>query len=106
MSDKFVRKANRLSFKQVYNSNNYFFVTMCVQDRACIFVEETPTFPFLIKDIIQNEWLNIAKFYSNVILDEFVIMPNYFDGIIGFNGIPVANINQQKYQSFKNNFLI
>ena len=62
---------------------------------------KTPTFAFPIIDIIQNEWLNIVKFYPNVLLDEFVIMPNHFHGIIGFNGIPVANVNQKKYQPLK-----
>lgn len=94
MPIKFTRKHNRLPHKILYLGNNWYFVTICVQDRVCIFVEETPTFPFA-KNIIQNEWLNIAKFYSNVVLDQFVIMPNHFHGIIGFYGAPFANINQK-----------
>ena len=100
MPPKFIRKKNRLPYPQIYQSNNSFFVTICVQDRKCIFVEETPTFPtststFDINNIIQNEWLNIAKYYSNVVLDEFVIMPNHFHGVISFNKTPIANISQK-----------
>ena len=109
MPPKFIRKKNRLPYPQIYQSNNSFFVTICVQDRKCIFVEETPTFPtststFDINNIIQNEWLNIAKYYSNVVLDEFVIMPNHFHGVISFNKTPIANISQ-KIQTFQKLFL-
>jgi putative transposase len=94
MPPNFTRKRNRLPLKELYQGGQWYFVTICTQDKKCIFVEETPTFPLKsvspITKIIQNEWLNIEKFYSNVVLDEFVIMPNHFHGIIGFDGLPIA----------------
>lgn len=61
-----------------------------------MFVEETPTFPVSIMNIITQEWLNIEKFYSNTILDEFVVMPNHIHGIIGFLGTPTSLIHNKE----------
>jgi REP element-mobilizing transposase RayT len=35
--------------------------------------------------IIEKVWLNTTQCYSDVILDEYVIMPNHFHGIIGLD---------------------
>lgn len=37
MIKKFIRKKNRLPCKEVYHSNNAFFVTICVKERRNIF---------------------------------------------------------------------
>ena len=34
-------------------------------------------------NIVQEEWRRTAELRKNVILDEFVVMPNHFHGIIG-----------------------
>lgn len=113
MPKKFIRKRNRLPFKELYQGGHWYFVTVCVQDRKCIFVEESPRFPksqskdtpnpqpnqnFVLNQngqIVKQEWLASLNFYENIILDEFVIMPNHFHAIIGFDGLPVSKLTQK-----------
>lgn len=33
-------------------------------------------------EIVRNCWLDLPKFYSNCKLDEYIIMPNHFHGIL------------------------
>ena len=35
-----------------------------------------------MKDIVADEWLDIQNRYGNILLDEFIIMPNHLHGII------------------------
>lgn len=60
-----------------YSRNGAYFVTLCTIDRACYF----DLFPKL-RDIVDGEWHNIPERFPNVELDEYVIMPNHFHGII------------------------
>jgi len=52
-------------------------LTLCTFDRGCYFDQ----FPQLRK-IVGNQWHGILERFHNVILDEYVIMPNHFHGII------------------------
>jgi putative transposase len=85
MNNYFVRKTNRIPLQEIYQKGNGYFVTICVQDRQCIF--DIPNQNHISKIVI-HEWQNIMNFYDNVILDEFILMPNHFHGIIIFDGIP------------------
>jgi REP element-mobilizing transposase RayT len=40
--------------------------------------------------MIEEEWKNLEKKYSNIILHDFVVMPNHFHGII-----EIKNENQE-----------
>lgn len=98
----FSRKKNRLPFKNLYQGGYWYFVTLCVQDRCEIFVEESLCFPFspnfqLNQNgiIIEQEWLANLNFYQNIILDEYVIMPNHFHGIVRFDGTPISKTTQK-----------
>lgn len=105
----FIRKQNRLP-QELYQKDSWYFVTICVQDRVEIFVEATPTISTFVEaslsrqnhfklnsigKIVQKTWLNLPKIFENIFLDQYVIMPNHFHGIIGFNGKPVQ-INTNK----------
>lgn len=60
-----------------YSRNGACFVTLCTFDRGCYF----DRFPQL-RDIVDGQWQMIPERFSNVELDEYVIMPNHFHGII------------------------
>lgn len=67
-----------------YSQPGAYFVTVCTQDRACLFgaiVNGTVR----LNDsgqIVHQEWLRTAKMRPNVELDAFVVMPNHVHGII------------------------
>ena len=93
---KFTRKPNRLPNKEIYKSNNSFFVTICVQDRVCCLsqiqdgkVNLSPN----TGEIVEGVWLNLPEIFTNIVLDEYVIMPNHFHGIITFLDIPTRKSN-------------
>ena len=60
-----------------YASDGAYFVTLCTFDRGCYFDE----FPQLRK-IIDNEWNSLSSRFSGIDLDEYIVMPNHFHGII------------------------
>jgi putative transposase len=68
-----------------YASPGLYFVTLCVQNRECLFGEIANGEMDLTDAgmMIEITWLEIPQKYPGVILDEFVIMPNHVHGIIG-----------------------
>ncbi|HUI29162.1 MAG TPA: transposase [Candidatus Acidoferrales bacterium] len=67
-----------------YSTEGGYFVTMCVQNRECLFGEivdsEMKTNRF--GEIVRECWDDIPKRYQNVAIDEFVVMPDHVHGII------------------------
>ncbi|WP_395946637.1 transposase [Caedibacter taeniospiralis] len=70
-----------------YSQKGAYFVTICTQDKACIFGEIIDDKMVLneIGKIVHNEWLNTSKIRSNIICDVFIVMPNHIHGIIVIN---------------------
>ena len=77
------RKPNRLKNFD-YSLSGYYYVTICTKNRQHYFGE------ILDNEMILNDYgkivhkccLEIPKHYQNVLLDEFVVMPNHIHGII------------------------
>ena len=77
------RRSIRLS-EYDYASAGYYFVTICVHNRDCLFGD--------IKDgrmhlnpfgkIVEEEWLRAPLVRNNIILGEYSVMPNHIHGII------------------------
>jgi len=73
-----------------YSQNGMYFVTICTKDREYLLGE---ILGGKLKETVQSKivmacWMDLENHYSNCILDEFVIMPNYIHGIIGlFNPV-------------------
>ncbi len=67
-----------------YSQNGAYFITLCAQDRKPIFGKivngEMQLSPFGI--IVRDEWLRTSEMRKNIEMDEFVVMPNHFHGII------------------------
>lgn len=61
-----------------------YFVTVCARSRECIFGEITDNRPVLsdLGHIVQNEWLALPQRFPQIQLDEYIVMPNHFHGII------------------------
>jgi len=61
-----------------------YFVTICAQNRACLFgaISEGQMQANDHGKIVHECWEDLPNHYENVILDEFVAMPNHVHGII------------------------
>jgi len=94
-----------------YSQAGLYFITICCQDRACLFGEIVGANNYSPKNEMdvspENEmdmyhspkmelndagkiasqcWLDIPKHFPNVILHEFIIMPNHIHGIVELVG--------------------
>ena len=110
---KFTRKHNRLPFKKLYQSNNSYFVTICVEGRRYIFdmvyngkiirrIALTPgngdtctvvngdtvVASTLVTKLCMESLLNLYEIYENISIGDWVIMPNHIHFIINFLDIP------------------
>lgn len=74
-----------------YSSSGMYFVTVCVRRRKTLFGEiVVGDGPCAVPRMVLNEtgcmvqtiWMQIPKYYAGVELDEFVVMPDHFHGII------------------------
>ena len=70
-----------------YSQEGAYFVTICTQNRKCMF-GEIKNGKMILNDggaIVKKYWNEIPKHYPIVILDEFVVMPNHVHGMIIIN---------------------
>jgi putative transposase len=67
-----------------YAQSGAYFVTICTQDRACLFGAVVDGAMRLNEAgrIIQEVWEGLPRFYPGIAIDAFVVMPNHIHGII------------------------
>jgi len=67
-----------------YAQNGAYFVTVCTHAHACLFgaVENGAVSLSALGAVIERLWEKLAVPAAGVFLDEFVVMPNHFHGII------------------------
>lgn len=85
-----------------YTQAGLYFITICCQNRACLF-GEIENGKIMLNDagaIANDCWLNIPNHFPNAILHEYVIMPNHVHGIIELVGAnnhsPVSKLHSPK----------
>ncbi len=74
-----------------YTQPGAYFITICTQDRACLFGEVMDG-EMRLNDagqMVHVEWESLPKRFPRVALDAFVIMPNHLHGIIVITDHPV-----------------
>ena len=73
------RKPNRLPGYE-YQSENYYFVTICTKDKKSLFgtVGNLNIYSFYAKEAL----LQISEHFKQVQIDSYVIMPNHIHAII------------------------
>lgn len=71
-----------------YAEPGAYFVTICVQDRVCLFGEVVDGETCLndAGRMVQAVWNELPVFYAGVDVDEFVVMPNHVHGIVELVG--------------------
>ena len=67
-----------------YRSAGWYFVTACTEDRMPFFdhVADGEMILSPVGEIVAEEWSQTPDVRPNVILDEWIIMPNHLHGII------------------------
>jgi REP element-mobilizing transposase RayT len=67
-----------------YSQAGLYFITICVQDRLCLFGKIVDG-EMILNDagrMVENEWLKLPQRFANIELHEFVVMPNHFHAIM------------------------
>ncbi len=93
-----VRKRNRLR-EWDYSTPHWYYVTICAQNHREWFGEIIEGKMILNEYglMVQKRWLWLKEHYEYVDLDEFIVMPNHFHGIliIGGSGRDLTKNNEQ-----------
>jgi putative transposase len=66
-----------------YSQAGVYFITICTQNKECLFGDIVND-EMQLNDtglIVRTMWQEITMHYTQVELDEFVVMPNHFHGI-------------------------
>ncbi len=99
-----------------YSKYGYYFVSICTKDMRSYFgkgVDENISLNN-IGEKVKEIWLEIRNRFTDVELDEFVIMPNHLHGIIFINRDSINRVstktpfikNNPMYQQFINGMRI
>jgi len=80
------RKLNRLTGYN-YDNTGYYFVTICTKNRINHFgkIEDKKMCLNKYGQAVEKFWRQIPKYYNNVTINSFIIMPNHIHGIIIIN---------------------
>jgi putative transposase len=67
-----------------YTRAGWYFVTICTKDRECFFGEVVNGEMRLsaIGGIVAEEWHKTEQIRPNIVLDQWVVMPNHLHGIV------------------------
>ncbi|HLG21264.1 MAG TPA: hypothetical protein VI382_00495 [Candidatus Manganitrophaceae bacterium] len=70
-----------------YSSGGAYFVTVCVQDRQCLFGDVAQG-EMKLNDagrMVLSVWNELPRYGPGVAVDEFIVMPNHIHGMIVLN---------------------
>ena len=67
-----------------YSEAGAHFVTICAQNRECMFGEIVDEKVILnnVGRVVESTWNELSQHYEGVETDEYIVMPNHFHGII------------------------
>ena len=82
-----------------YSREGLYFITICTQDRKCLFGEIVDG-KMILNDFGKNAdkcWLDIPKHFPNAILHEHIVMPNHVHGIIELTQGREGNVGAENF---------
>ena len=81
------RKLNRL-YGYDYSSLGAYFVAICTKNKINVLgkIENNEMYLNQFGEIVNSCWHDLINHYKNIALDEYIIMPNHFHGIIWLVG--------------------
>jgi REP element-mobilizing transposase RayT len=70
-----------------YTQSGMYFVTLCIQNDYCLLgkIKNKHVFPNTYGDIVIKTWLWIGQHFPFIELDQWILMPDHFHGIIIIN---------------------
>jgi REP element-mobilizing transposase RayT len=73
-----------------YSSPGYYFIIICTKNMECLFGKITGGKIILSEmgKIAEQYWREIPVHFNDIILDEFVVMPNHIHGILSIVPTP------------------
>ena len=86
-----------------YSQNGAYFITICVHNRCCLFGNILND-AMILSDagkMIDEQWQKITTRFEHVCLDEYIIMPNHFHGILTLHGETQDRNLRQKQSRMK-----
>lgn len=77
------QNSNRLK-NYDYSQNGAYFITICTKNRECFLsdIAKNNVHPSPFGLVVSDVWKKLPTYYSEILLDSFVIMPNHVHGII------------------------
>lgn len=102
-ADKYLVKSTRLP-EWDYSSAWWYYITVCVDKHKCFFGEVVHDEVKLndIWKIVESVWLEIPDHFSNIELDEFVIMPNHLHGILYIVETSIYGVSNKRLDTMNN----
>lgn len=85
--NKHHRKSIRLKGYD-YSQAGLYFITICCQNRANLFGNVINK-QMIMNDagkMIENQWQKLTDRFNNIVLHEYVVMPNHFHGVLQIVG--------------------
>lgn len=104
--ERYNPKSNRLQ-NYDYSANGRYFITICTKDRENYFWEIVDWKMILneIWWIVENEILNIWIFRENVIIDEYMVMPNHVHFVLILDNNECRDVLPKRlYENENNNY--
>jgi len=94
------RKSIRLQ-GYLYSQQGAYFVTICTHQRQSLFGSVVDGVMTLngVGEIVNTIWQELPRHYADIKLDEYVIMPNHFHGIVCINRAVEALLAAPEIQS-------
>jgi REP element-mobilizing transposase RayT len=71
-----------------YAQAGLYYITICTQNRACLF-GEIQNGEMNLNDagkMVENEWFKLPQRFQNIQLREYIVMPNHFHAILEILG--------------------
>ena len=87
-----------------YSQPGVYFITNCIQNRECLLGEIVDNQMVLNEfgKIVDNNWQMIPKHFSQVELDEYIIMPNHMHGVIIIREIEIPDVGAKHFHNENN----
>jgi REP element-mobilizing transposase RayT len=85
-----------------YSRAGLYFITICTQNRDCLFgkIEKSNMQLNDAGIMIEHQWQKLIYRFDNIKLHEFIVMPNHFHGIVESVGVPlVGTQNEEQRQT-------